>query len=104
MNIQQYLKLMHFPKEWVELDMLPPEELISENIRTYEPGIEQASEHDRNGFFQYWLRQNLSRDQISKLETLAHLDPDELMAREVIGSLLKLKEVASHDNKAPPNQ
>jgi len=51
MKIEEYLNLMHVPKEWVEWNILPEESYLKELISTYELGMEDASEHDRNASF-----------------------------------------------------
>lgn len=76
---------MEFPLEWKEWNMLPPKEILSELITLYKPGMENASEHDRNGVFHWWLKRNPSEEQLILLVKLAKLDPDQLMAQDVIG-------------------
>ncbi len=83
MTLDDYLRLMHFPPEWQEFGMLPSSAWISEAIGTYEPGNENASEHDRNGAFHYWLKQCPSKEQLRILVRLSFLDPDQVMADDV---------------------
>ena len=78
MNRDIYIKLMKFPSEWTEWEMLPVES-IRELVETYEPGMENASEHDRHGAFQWWLREQPTDAQLVKLARLSWLDPDEGM-------------------------
>jgi len=73
---------MLFPKEWVEWDMLP-DELMEIQIKGYEPGHEDASEHDRNGAFHWWLKRNPTKEQLTKLLKLTYLDPDPLMGKDI---------------------
>ena len=78
MNRDTYIKLMGFPAEWTEWDMLPVES-IHQMIETYEPGMENASEHDRHGAFQWWLKGQPTAAQLIMLARLSWLDPDEAM-------------------------
>jgi len=77
-----YLRLMQFPPEWHSWQMLPVE-FLAEQISRYEPGHEDASEHDRHGLFQWWLRQHADADVLVKLVNLSWLDPDQPMASYV---------------------
>lgn len=70
---------MQYPPEWVAWDMLT-EELLDIQIGEYYPGSERASEHYRNGAFNYWLHKDPSKDVLIKLAKLSFLDPDTLMA------------------------
>ena len=83
MNIETYLQLMHFPKEWKEWDMLPEPSVLNELISSYEVGMEEASEHDRNGCFHYWLRKEPDKEFLIKLAKLSALDPDTLMGEHL---------------------
>jgi hypothetical protein len=74
-----YLRLMQFPPEWLSWQMLPVEFLAAQ-ASNYEPGHEDASEHDRHGVFQWWLRQQPEISVLIKLVNLSWLDPDQLMA------------------------
>ena len=76
MKLQSYLELMSFPREWTEWNMVPLE-LIAEQMKSYELGMENASEHDRHGAFAWWLRQELDAAQLVQLVQLSWLDPDE---------------------------
>lgn len=82
LNREEYLDLMSFPKEWRSLGLLP-DELVDQLIETYEPGNEQASEHDRNGVFHWWLKQSPKKDVLISLVHLSFLDPDQVMATDV---------------------
>lgn len=82
MDEAEYLELMEFPAQWQMYGLIPPE-LISRMIAAYEPGMESASEHDRNGFFHWWLKRSPSKDVLIKLVELSFLDPDQLMAGDV---------------------
>ncbi len=50
MNKEEFLNLIEFSKEWCELDMYP-DDLSKIQIEQYQPGHEEASEHDRCGAF-----------------------------------------------------
>jgi len=87
MRREEYLALMSFPKEWRSLGLLP-DSLIDQLIDIYEAGNEQASEHDRNGVFHWWLKQSPSKDVLMKLIYLSFLDPDQIMAADVRAHIL----------------
>ena len=82
---------MHYPKEWQEWNMLPDKDYLIELILLYEPGNENASEHDRNGVFHWWLRQEPAEDILLKLTKLTFLDPDPYMPKDVRSYILKSK-------------
>ena len=82
MDQDSYLSLMQFPSEWLSWQMLP-EDFLAAQAASYEPGHEDASEHDRHGVFQWWLRQQPDADVLVKLARLSWLDPDQLMAQSV---------------------
>jgi hypothetical protein len=82
MDIESYLALMHFHPRWKEYGLVP-EDHLRLLMETYEPGIENASEHDRNGVFHWWLKQSPSKDVLVKLVELSYLDADQLMADDV---------------------
>ncbi len=82
MDMARYLRLMEFHPKWQEYDLLPSE-LIDQLIASYEPGMENASEHERNSFFHWWLKRNPSRELLGQLWELSELDPDQLMAGDV---------------------
>jgi hypothetical protein len=84
----RYLALMSFPNEWLDWDMYP-DELFEIQSSGYEQGHEDASEHDRHGAFQWWLKRNPSKDQLLKLTKLTFLDPDEDMGTYVRGFILR---------------
>ena len=77
MNKNEFIKLMRYPREWVEWGMLP-DELIRGQIAKYERG--GAAERYRNEAFRFWLRSQPSKDILLKLIRLSYLDPDPLMA------------------------
>ena len=52
---------MNFPDEWESLGMIP-EELCEIQLAGYKSGHEDASEHDRNGAFHWWLKQEPTED------------------------------------------
>ena len=79
---RDFMRLMRIPQEWDALGMYP-DELVQEQLARYSPGDEQASEHDRNGMFHWWLRRNPTSDILVKLAKLTHLDSDTLMAEDV---------------------
>ncbi len=90
MNIGEFLKLMNFPKQWVELNMYP--EILSKiQIAGYKPGQEEASEHYRNGAFHWWLRQEPTESVLMKLMLLASIDPDFLLGKDIHGYIRKAK-------------
>ena len=73
---------MEFPAEWESWNMIP-EEWLALVLSSYESGMENASEHDRHGAFQWWLRNQPTTDQLVKLSHLSFLDPDQHMAETV---------------------
>lgn len=77
-----YLEIMEFPAKWWEYNLLPAE-LIDALMASYQPGMESASEHDRNSVFHWWLRKSPSKDLLMKLVELSFLDPDQVMAGDV---------------------
>lgn len=82
MDRAEYLRLMQFPEQWETWDMLPSE-WLSGAMASFERGMEAASEHDRHGAFQWWLKRNPSPDRLAVLARLALLDPDQVMADAV---------------------
>lgn len=60
-----------------------PAELFEEQVKRYEPGHEDAAEHDRNGMFHWWLRRDPTHDELKNLARLTLLEQDRLMAEEV---------------------
>jgi hypothetical protein len=82
MDIESYLALMHFHPKWKEYGLVPADQLQL-LMESYEPGMEDASEHDRNGVFHWWLKQSPSKDVLLKLVELSYLDADQLMADDV---------------------
>ncbi|MGH8038256.1 MAG: hypothetical protein ACREPD_10970 [Stenotrophomonas sp.] len=82
MTADEYLALMQFPKEWKDYGLIP-EDLLSQLIATYQPGMENSSEHDRNGAFHWWLKRSPDETVLAQLVTLSYLDPDQLMAADV---------------------
>jgi hypothetical protein len=82
-----YLELMNFPFEWADWGMIP-DAFIDEQSALYQPGHENASEHDRHGVFQWWLRQQPPADKLVLLARLTWLDPDDLVASSVRDSII----------------
>lgn len=82
MTKEEFIVLMQFPQEWVTWNMIP-DELSQIQMNWYEKGHENASEHDRNGAFHWWLRRNPEKDVLMTLLKLSSLDPDQLMAADV---------------------
>jgi hypothetical protein len=82
MTADEYLELMRFPKEWKDYGLIP-DVLVSQLISTYEPGMEYASEHDRNGVFHWWLKKLPGKAVLTQLIALSYLDTDQLMAADV---------------------
>jgi len=82
MTKSEFLELMKFPPEWESLGMIP-EELSKLQLANYKPGHEDASEHDRNGAFHWWLKQDPSEIVLKKLMYLASIDPESLMGYDV---------------------
>lgn len=79
MTKNEFIKLMQYPREWIEWDMLP-DELINGQLAEYEPDSEQASERYRSAAFHFWLRRGPSKDILLKLIKLSYFDPDPLMS------------------------
>ena len=73
---------MQFPEEWETWGMIPNEWLAGA-MESYEQGMEAASEHDRHGAFQWWLKRRPSSDRLAVLARLSLLDPDQVMADSV---------------------
>ena len=82
MNKSEFVKLMHFPVEWITLEMYP-DELFQWQLVGYEPGHEGEAEHDRNGAFHWWLRRQPTKIELEKLLRLAALDPDPLLGEDL---------------------
>jgi hypothetical protein len=82
MTKEDFVKLMNYPKEWLEWDMLP-DIVLEIQMNEYEPGHEQSSEHNRNGAFQFWIRGDADEEQLIKLVKLSKLDPEEIMCRYI---------------------
>lgn len=79
MTKNEFVKLMHYPREWVEWDLLP-DELIDAQTAAYYPGGERDSASYRNAAFHFWLRTRPSKDILLKLIKLSYLDPEPLMS------------------------
>jgi hypothetical protein len=77
-----FMKLMSFPEAWDSMGMYP-DELFEGQLSGYQPGDEDASEHDRNGAFHWWLRRNPTRDRLERLLKLSVLDPDAHLGADV---------------------
>jgi hypothetical protein len=82
MNHADWLDLMRFPPEWMAWHMIP-EALAHIQLAGYAPGHEHASEHDRHGAFQWWLKREPDPEILIRLVRLSWLDPDILMGRSV---------------------
>jgi hypothetical protein len=82
MDKSEFLKRMAFPAEWAEWDMYP-DNLWEKQLHMYLDGDERGAEHDRNGAFHWWLKQNITADQLKKLALLTFKDPDPIMAADV---------------------
>jgi len=97
MNKSEYLSLMKFPPEWQSWGLYP-DELFLGQVSLYRPGDEAGSEHDRNGAFHWWLKQNPSLEVLQKLLLLTGMDSDQIMAadaRRHIEQAIAQKELAS---------
>lgn len=79
MTKTEFIKLMLYPREWLEWDMLP-DELISRQLAEYEAGSTRTSEGYRNAAFHFWLQTKPSKDILLKLIRLSYLDPEPLMS------------------------
>lgn len=90
MDIESYLALMHFHPKWNAYGLVPAD-YLQMLIASYEPGMERASEHDRNGVFHWWLKQSPAKDVLVKLVELSYLDADQLMADDVRRHITKSK-------------
>lgn len=77
MTKKELIKLIQYPREWVEWAMLP-DELIAEQLAKYKPG--SVAQHYRIAAFHFWLRREPSKDILLKLIRLSYVDPDPLMA------------------------
>lgn len=53
MTKTEFIKLMQYPREWVEWGLLP-DELLNRQIAEYKPGDEWASDHYRKDAFYFW--------------------------------------------------
>ena len=82
MDKLEFLKLLAFPAEWAEWNMYP-DDLWEKQLHMYRDGDERGAEHDRNGAFHWWLKQNITADQLKKLALLTFKDPDPIMAADV---------------------
>lgn len=82
MKKEEFVKLMNYPKEWLDWGMYP-DELFEGQVALYKPGDERGSEHDRNGAFHWWLKRSPTKEQLKKLVALTFLDPDSLMGEDV---------------------
>jgi hypothetical protein len=82
MNKFAFLNLMGYPSEWLEWNMYP-DELFEKQLHMYRQGDERGAEHDRNGAFHWWLKQDITADQLKKLILLTFKDPDPIMAGDV---------------------
>ena len=92
MNRHEFIKLMQYPREWLEWDMLP-DELINRQLAEYAPGSEQAAERYRDAAFHYWLRKKPGKEILLKLIRLSYLDPEPLMSY-----VLRKEHIANAEN------
>lgn len=90
MTKHEFLSLMQFPKEWLDWGLYP-DELFEVQLAGYQPGHETGSEHDRNGAFHWWLRQEPSAEVLVSLAKLTFLDSDSFMASDVRNHIKKSK-------------
>lgn len=90
MTKEDFLKIMNFPIEWNIYGMYP-DELYLLQIKDYQEGDEQGSEHDRNGAFHWWLKRDPNKNELALLIKLTYLDPDQLMANDVRGYIRQAK-------------
>jgi len=88
MNKIQFLKLMNFPEQWINLDMYP-DELADVQLSGYRSGHENASEHDRNGAFHWWLKRSPAENALVKLMFLASIDPDKHLGQDIRSHIQK---------------
>lgn len=79
MTRQEFIRLMQYPREWIEWEMLP-DALIDRQIAGYLPGSERASERYRYEAFHWWLQKKPSEEILLKLIKLSYFDPDPLMS------------------------
>lgn len=79
MTRDEFIKLMQYPREWAEWNMLP-EELINGQLAEYKSGCERASERYRSAAFHFWLKRKPSKEILIKLIKLSYFDPDPLMS------------------------
>lgn len=77
MTRNEFIRLMQYPREWGEWDMLP-DELIDAQMAEYQSGGERASERYRNAAFHFWLGRRPGKEILLKLIKLSYLDPDPL--------------------------
>jgi hypothetical protein len=102
MTKTEFIQLMHFPGEWLSLGMYP-DELFQWQLSSYVPGHELGAEHDRNGAFHWWLRQQPTKEQLRSLLKLAALDPDAGLSNDVRKHLRSVAafdgELASYDQQ-----
>jgi len=82
MTKSEFLKLLGFPSEWMAFGMYP-DELFQWQLSGYEPGHEDAAEHDRNGAFHWWLRKTPSKAELESLLRLAACDPDPMLGNDL---------------------
>ena len=79
MTRSEYLRLMHFAPEWEEWGLIS-NEWLEGAMSTYEQGMENASEHDRNGQFHWRIKRDPSMEELVLLSKLSWLEPDHQMA------------------------
>lgn len=82
MTKSEFMRLFHFPSEWMTFEMYP-DELFQWQLSGYEPGHEDSAEHDRNGAFHWWLRKPPTKAELENLLRLAALDPDPILGNDL---------------------
>lgn len=90
MNTNEYLEMMRFPKEWRELQMVPDDDYIKDQVFKLKPGMEHTPEHARHDAFHYWLAREPSTAQLEALTQLSIVDPDAEMGESIRAEILKL--------------
>jgi hypothetical protein len=82
MTKNEFLENLHFPAEWISLDLYP-DELFALQLADYEPDHVESSEHTRNGAFTWWLHQAPSAEILEKLARASSADPDTHLKADV---------------------
>lgn len=79
MTRDEFIRLMQYPPEWREWDMLPGP-LIDAQIAEYLSGRQHAPAHYRNAACHFWLQRQPEKDTLLNLIRLSYLDPDPLVS------------------------